>query len=101
MLSERGISHPFFPFSPLSLSPSVPRHNTRTSTSPQSNRTDIYISTKGDFREANYKQTFYGINYDRLRAIKSVYDPDNIFYATTAVGADEWVVKVDGRLCRV
>ena len=58
-----------------------------------------YLS-EGDFRQPNWQQVFYGANYDRLLSIKQTYDPDHLFYATTAVGSDYWTVEPDGRLCR-
>ena len=59
----------------------------------------VYLS-EGDFRDPDWKNDFYGQNYNALRQIKAKYDPNDIFYATTAVGADEWVVAYDGRLCQ-
>lgn len=57
--------------------------------------------------EAGWKQSFYGEHYDRLLAIKKQVDPDDVFWAATAVGSDAWAVdSVDelpnenGRLCR-
>ena len=55
---------------------------------------------EADFRLQTWKQDFYGSNYQRLRRIKSEYDPDDLFYAVTAVGSDAWSVTADGRLCR-
>lgn len=55
---------------------------------------------EGDFQNQNWKQDFYGSNYAKLLGIKHRYDPNKIFYATTAVGSDEWAVQADGRLCR-
>lgn len=55
---------------------------------------------EGDFLDPDWKQTFYGANYDRLRAIKAKYDPDEVFYGNTAVGGDEWVIGQGGRLCK-
>lgn len=54
---------------------------------------------EGDYQLETWKEDFYGENYERLRAIKRKYDRDDIFYATTAVGSDEWKVSEDGRLC--
>ncbi|PIG82789.1 FAD binding domain protein [Aspergillus arachidicola] len=56
---------------------------------------------EADFRQPNFQKYFYGDNYATLRKIKAKYDPDNLFYATTAVGSDEWTVREDGRLCSV
>lgn len=48
--------------------------------------------------EPNFQKEFFGVNYDRLLEIKKKYDPDQIFYAITAVGSDKWVERKDGRL---
>ncbi|KAF2724761.1 FAD/FMN-containing isoamyl alcohol oxidase MreA [Polychaeton citri CBS 116435] len=55
---------------------------------------------EGDFRQPDFKSVFYGENYERLNCIKDRYDPDHIFYATTAVGSDYWAETADGRLCK-
>ncbi|KAL9133526.1 MAG: hypothetical protein Q9175_005292 [Cornicularia normoerica] len=54
-----------------------------------------------DAYQPNWQETFYGVNYPRLRSIKAKYDPNDIFYATTAVGSDGWEIESPGRLCRV
>ncbi|ORY11333.1 putative isoamyl alcohol oxidase [Clohesyomyces aquaticus] len=58
-----------------------------------------YLS-ESDFRNPRWKEEFYGGNYERLREVKRRWDGEDLFYATTAVGSDEWVVGGDGRLCR-
>ncbi|KAF3401999.1 putative FAD-linked oxidoreductase, partial [Penicillium rolfsii] len=59
------------------------------------------MTTKqADPQDPDWKQNFFGSNYDSLYAIKKKYDPFNTFYAPTAVGSDEWQVEADGRLCR-
>ncbi|KAL9009835.1 MAG: hypothetical protein Q9173_005170 [Seirophora scorigena] len=60
----------------------------------------VYLN-EGDWRDPDWQKSFYGANYDRLKSIKAKYDPNDIFYATTAVGSDDWVVEAPGRLCRV
>jgi Berberine and berberine like len=56
---------------------------------------------EADFMQPDFKEVFYGKNYDRLLTIKDHYDPNHMFYAKTAVGSDYWVAQADGRLCRV
>lgn len=58
--------------------------------------------------EPNFKEAFYGSNYERLLGIKRAVDPWWAFYVVTGVGSDEWVVEgtsglptQQGRLCRV
>lgn len=58
-----------------------------------------YIN-EGDFRQPDWKEVFYGANYDELLSIKQKWDPAGLFYCTAAVGSDEWVVADDGRLCK-
>ncbi|KAK9847752.1 hypothetical protein MYU51_018253 [Penicillium brevicompactum] len=55
---------------------------------------------EADPHQPNWQEAFYGVNYDRLLAIKNKYDPHSNFYAHTAVGSDKWVQEADGRLCR-
>lgn len=55
---------------------------------------------QADFRQPNFKQAFYGENYDTLRKIKAKYDPHCLFYGLTAVGSDEWTIAESGRMCR-
>ncbi|KAJ3567861.1 hypothetical protein NP233_g6095 [Leucocoprinus birnbaumii] len=47
----------------------------------------------------NWKQDYYGVNYDRLLRIKDKWDADQMLYGTTAVGGDRWVTVDGGRLC--
>lgn len=57
---------------------------------------------EGDFRQPDFQSVFYGAdNYKRLSEIKARYDPDDVFYALTAVGSEKWQLHEDGRLCRV
>ncbi|KAL8757325.1 MAG: hypothetical protein Q9199_002309 [Rusavskia elegans] len=60
----------------------------------------VYLN-EGDWHDSDWKQAFYGPNYDKLKLIKKKYDSNDIFYATTAVGSDDWVIEAPGRLCRV
>ncbi|KAL9034106.1 MAG: hypothetical protein Q9180_005588 [Flavoplaca navasiana] len=60
----------------------------------------VYVN-EGDWRDPDWKQAFYGPIYAELKSIKQKYDPNSIFYATTAVGSDDWVIEDPGRLCRI
>jgi hypothetical protein len=55
-----------------------------------------------DFQQLDFQETLYGTNYERLLSIKDKYDPDQIFYAITAVGSERWYQdqRQGGRLCR-
>jgi hypothetical protein len=69
-----------------------------------------YMS-EGDLLEPNQQEAFYGAHYDRLYRLKQRYDPWGLFFALTAVGAEDWEVQVtdpvayswnnNGRLCPV
>jgi hypothetical protein len=58
--------------------------------------------------EPDWQESFYGGYYPRLSAIKQKWDPRDVFYATTAVGSERWVVQDGeqgvqtqaGRLCK-
>ena len=55
---------------------------------------------EANFQEPNWQADFYGSNFYKLQAIKSAYDPYDLFYAPTAVGSEKWTAEPDGRLCR-
>ena len=55
---------------------------------------------EANFQQPDFQQVFYGSNYARLSDIKNKYDPEDIFYALTAVGSENWIEADDGRLCR-
>ncbi|KAF9267089.1 FAD binding domain protein [Marasmius fiardii PR-910] len=55
---------------------------------------------EADPDDPDFKQAFYGTNYDKLLSIKDKWDPDQILYGAIAVGGDRWHQEDDGRLCR-
>ena len=63
---------------------------------------------ESDRMEPDFQQAFYGSFYPRLLALKRKLDPNDVFWAATAVGSDRWKVDTanglpseDGRLCQV
>jgi hypothetical protein len=69
----------------------------------------VYLN-EADIQEPNWQTDFYGAkHYPKLLSIKKKWDPLDVFYATTAVGSENWVVDdgdqgaqtQNGRLCRV
>lgn len=57
---------------------------------------------EADWQQPDWQTVFYGENYPKLLEIKDKYDPDQIFFAVTAVGSDRWYQNYaeGGRLCR-
>lgn len=55
---------------------------------------------EADVHNPRWREEFYGTNFGKLTEIKKKWDPQDLFYATTAVGSDAWKVGGDGRLCR-
>jgi hypothetical protein len=53
---------------------------------------------EADFRQPNYKEVFFGSNYQQLLSIKDKWDANHLFYAIKSVGSDYWNVA-DGRMC--
>ncbi|KAI1817356.1 hypothetical protein GGS20DRAFT_582494 [Poronia punctata] len=54
---------------------------------------------EANFADADWQESFYGVNYARLSQIKNKYDPDNLLYARTAVGSQKWREDEQGRIC--
>jgi FAD/FMN-containing dehydrogenase len=55
---------------------------------------------EADFREPNWKEEWFGGNYEKLLAVKRKYDPENLLYMFKGVGSDAWTVAESGRMCR-
>ena len=56
-----------------------------------------YVS-ESNFFNANWQQAFWGEHYTRLRAVKSRYDPDGLFFGHHGVGSEEWSADGFSRL---
>lgn len=48
--------------------------------------------------EKDFKKAFFGPHYPRLKAIKQVYDPDDLFLVAEGVGSDDWDKSLSCRL---
>jgi hypothetical protein len=55
-------------------------------------------SNEADSLEDNFQSTFFGPNYPRLSAIKTKYDPTDLFIVKAGVGSERWD---DDGVCRV
>ncbi|KAJ5975562.1 hypothetical protein N7481_009269 [Penicillium waksmanii] len=55
---------------------------------------------EANFRQPNWKKTFFGDNYRPLLSVKQKWDPSSFFYAFKGVGSDAWSVSESGRMCR-
>ncbi|ESZ91317.1 FAD binding domain protein [Sclerotinia borealis F-4128] len=51
-----------------------------------------YMS-EADLIEPNQTVAFYGVNYDKLYAMKQEYDPTGMFFALTAIGSVDWEIQ--------
>jgi hypothetical protein len=56
---------------------------------------------EADFNQPNWKEVFYGTNWDRLMAVKKKWDPKSLLYNWRGVNSEVWEVANDGRMCRV
>jgi hypothetical protein len=76
--------------------------------SPESDFGGSYLN-EANVVEPRWQHSFYGTQYDRLLELKKKWDPKGVFYATTAVGSEEWEVRdgdwgtqtQNGRLCKL
>jgi FAD/FMN-containing dehydrogenase len=48
-----------------------------------------YVSESNYF-DVDWQRSFWGANYPRLRAAKTQYDPDGLFFVHHGVGSEDW-----------
>lgn len=60
--------------------------------------TGAYMN-EADRLDPDYKNSFYGSNYNKFLSIKKKYDPSSLFYCPTCVGSDAFKQDPKGRLC--
>ena len=53
---------------------------------------DTHLNSKASMFEPDFKYTFFGNHYDKLKAIKNVYDSVGLFVVIQkeGVGSDDW-----------
>lgn len=58
---------------------------------------------EGDYNDPEWKKSFYGKSYERLKKIKEKWDPEGLLWVRTGVGSEDWEEQggVGGRLCKV
>jgi FAD/FMN-containing dehydrogenase len=52
-------------------------------------RAGSYLA-EADFFDPDWKQSYWGANYDRLAEVKKRYDPDGLFFTHHGVGSEAW-----------
>jgi hypothetical protein len=45
---------------------------------------------EGSFFNASWQEEFWGRNYPKLRAVKTKYDPEGLFFVHHGVGSEDW-----------
>jgi FAD/FMN-containing dehydrogenase len=48
-----------------------------------------YVSESNYF-DRSFQRSYWGANYARLRAVKTQYDPDGLFFVHNGVGSEDW-----------
>jgi hypothetical protein len=61
-------------------------------------RTEGLRLPQASLYEDNPKETFFGRHYDKLKEIKSIYDPIDLFLVAEGVGSDQWDKELKCRL---
>jgi len=67
-------------------------------THPRSLQPRFLLFPQASRYEFDWKKSFFGTHYDKLRAIKQKYDPKSLFLIYDGVGSDEWDADL---VCRV
>ncbi|KAF5018569.1 hypothetical protein F66182_9443 [Fusarium sp. NRRL 66182] len=55
---------------------------------------------EASIKEQDWKDAFFGANYERLEKIKAKWDKDSFFYSYKGAGSDAWNVNASGKMCR-
>ena len=49
-----------------------------------------FVKRQGSLYERNFKKSYFGSHYPKLKQIKDKYDPSSLFVVASGVGSDEW-----------
>ncbi|KAJ2901620.1 FAD binding domain-containing protein [Zalerion maritima] len=55
---------------------------------------------EADHQEKDWKNVFYGENYEKLLEVKRKWDPEGFWYGYKSVGSEDWEVDREGFMCR-
>jgi hypothetical protein len=58
-----------------------------------------YWHAQASYQQENWKQAFWGSNYEKLSQIKTKYDPNNILWVSPGINADAMENR-NGRICK-
>jgi FAD/FMN-containing dehydrogenase len=50
---------------------------------------------EADPNDVNWKETYFGANYDRLKSIKETVDPNGLFVCKNCVGSEDWTTDLN------
>ena len=48
------------------------------------------VQRQGSLYERDFKKSYFGSHYPKLKKIKEIYDPSSLFVVASGVGSDEW-----------
>jgi len=46
--------------------------------------------SEGNFFDEEWRESYWGSNYERLLAVEDKYDPDGLFIVHHGVGSERW-----------
>jgi len=49
-----------------------------------------FVNRQGSIYERDFKKSYFGSHYPKLKTIKEKYDPSSLFVVASGVGSDEW-----------
>jgi hypothetical protein len=56
-----------------------------------------FVQRQGSLYERDFKKSYFGSHYPKLKKIKEKYDPSSLFVVASGVGSDEWDAELHCR----